>query len=121
MRISDWSSDVCSSDLTIRSWPARALGMAAAWTEVGSVKPAFRTADNRVGARPKVSKDMSILCRSNGIHIELGRGSEPGALVAWSIVPTESTYSAAGCLVDAARGTSEDGRGGKEGVSTWKV
>src|SRR3546814_2088355 len=66
---------------TIRSWPARALGMAAAWTEVGSVKPAFRTADNRVGARHKVSKDMSIICRSNGIHIALGRGSEPGALV----------------------------------------
>src|SRR5690606_38432391 len=54
---------------TIRSWPSRALGMAAAWTEVGSVKPAFRTADNREGARPKVSKDMSILCRTNGIHI----------------------------------------------------
>src|SRR5690554_2764875 len=76
---------------TIRSLPARAMGMAAACTEVGSVKPAFRTADSRVGARPKVSKDMSIFCRDNGIHIAQGKGREPGALVDWSIVPTEST------------------------------
>jgi len=34
---------------------------------------------------------MSILCRGNGMHMALGKGSEPGALVDWSIVPTEST------------------------------
>src|SRR5690606_28469659 len=56
-------------DDTIRSWPASALGMAAACTAVGSVKPAFWTADNKEGARPRVSKDMSILCRLNGIHV----------------------------------------------------
>ncbi|KFJ62785.1 ATP-dependent RNA helicase RhlE domain protein [Bordetella bronchiseptica] len=48
---------------TIRSAPAMAWGMAAACTEVGSVKPASLRAERIVGAKPKSSKDIAFPCR----------------------------------------------------------
>src|SRR3546814_10070973 len=39
MRISDWSSDVCSSDLTIKSRPAASGSSTACWTDVKDVYP----------------------------------------------------------------------------------
>src|SRR3546814_8885793 len=83
MRISDWSSDVCSSDLAQRSGPAfgrlwdeanaflRQQGVACSWSRISAFNPASLASHARLGARiagrseeRRVGKECVSTCRS---------------------------------------------------------
>src|SRR3546814_11717995 len=53
MRISDWSSDVCSSDLPRRAWPAARAGLAGASRAHGADQLPAAVAGRRAGV-PRV-------------------------------------------------------------------
>src|SRR3546814_20914369 len=99
MRISDWSSDVCSSDLVYRLSPP--------------------TARLPVLARPLVVNRVLILAGAFVLRLSVWlpfQGYQPGL---WLLLPVTLRPAAASDLcAEAIR--SEERVGGKEGVSTLK-
>src|SRR3546814_5483241 len=98
MRISDWSSDVCSSDLGAREMERRAIGVRAGAAMAGIL------ADRRMSADAAVSMSLVPPQQAPGI------GQEGPVLLA------DQRSEAA--QVDEAR--SEERRVGKECVSTCR-
>src|SRR3546814_3684615 len=93
MRISDWSSDVCSSDLTARRYPAVArqylFGQGRARAEQAADEDRSARRCSRVGDRGRESPDQAI---HQALH---GRGGvadrRVGALAAGGVRSEEHT------------------------------
>src|SRR3546814_14814915 len=105
MRISDWSSDVCSSDLRHgrRPTPRRSRGAATIPSRAG--KAAWREAR---ATRPKPPREA----RPTGRGRRRGRRRE-------NATPAPREDRAATATTEAAPFRSEERRGGKECGSTW--
>src|SRR3546814_19619091 len=120
MRISDWSSDVCSSDLARRgTFPSRCGG---------GLRPARPPHGDGevVGARHRLQKPGGDPPRETGA--EYNRGNEsPGRLSlrtkhdGRTRRPPGFERGDAGVRREAGAAKTGEGRGGKEGVGTGKT
>src|SRR3546814_14885746 len=104
MRISDWSSDVCSSDLLL---PVGHI-FERQHGDAGCVERHKETADAAVPLR------LLIAAREHQHPLAYVRRS------AERLLPVEYPPVAVAARVGLARGRSEERRGGKEGVCTWR-
>src|SRR3546814_21120101 len=102
MRISDWSSDVCSSDLVRRADAA----------EQPIDQPQPRGCRGNVATRLREHDDQRVLAQEGRFAAHIGAGDEPEARLFRqpAIVGDEAL---AACR-------SEEASGGKEGVSTGR-
>src|SRR3546814_20788553 len=100
MRISDWSSDVCSSDFPIESVPA------------------FATITDMATAMPEV-KAISICTPPRG-RLDLVREAIAAGLDIMLEKPPAATIGEAAAIAEAAAARSEERRVGKECVSTCR-
>src|SRR3546814_11610298 len=98
MRISDWSSDVCSSDLILRAWPRSGAGATPTAT---SSPPSDRN------------------CQVNGLN-DVVDGSVSKALLDNKALVVRSHACRQSCLPALARSRSEERRVGTECVSTCR-
>src|SRR3546814_10332043 len=104
MRISDWSSDVCSSDLRLeRTWPRRLVALAGAEADARGVRAAARHA-RRLHADPlprQARRGCAALQSNRQLHgrpVHGMAGPAPGA------VPAQDGLDRFGLIGDAACG-----------------
>src|SRR3546814_13370727 len=103
MRISDWSSDVCSSDLLAGTF----------------ITVEFRL-DDSVPVRSDATAAVRLITPIGGRVLDLDPGSGPTSLSgAIPLVQTSSTYDISDTLKTTTR--SEERRVGKECVSTCRL
>src|SRR3546814_14041412 len=113
MRISDWSSDVCSSDLTEEERLSFWAGRKAAFPAVGRISPDYYCMDGTIPRRqlPHVLRRMTELSARYGLRVAhvfpAGDGNLPPLILYDANKPGE---------LEAAEAGSEDRRGGKGGV-----
>src|SRR3546814_19362444 len=100
MRISDWSSDVCSSDLLIGDEMLADDGQRRAWLAAAAARIAYQMEDE-----PKGQKLQTTAFSVNNNH------SPPRKRPLYVARPAPGKQSTA---------RSEERRGGKEGVSTCR-
>src|SRR3546814_20592090 len=109
MRISDWSSDVCSSDLTL---PAEATDDPATIGPVDFALFAVKLWDTETAAaqcRPLIGPDTAVVSLQNGVDSEPALARILGA-----------GHVVAGVAEISAAHRSEERRVGKECVSTYR-
>src|SRR3546814_3079955 len=116
MRISDWSADVCSSDLAVKTFTADQVIFAAAAR--GTQKLLHKLKGE--GSLPKVSDRLGVLTRTNSEAIrgalapDTSTDFTEGVAITSSWHPDEHTHIEP---VRYGKGRSEERRVGKECVS----
>src|SRR3546814_14760485 len=116
MRISDWSSDVCSSDLGSRWSSASSPTKATAWP-ARSRRCGVRRTERKEGA---VDSWVQFFLIVVGLPVVLGIGSEMYRRHLKFKERQLTTLSHETAEKAATYGSSEERRVGKEGVSTGK-
>src|SRR3546814_15411236 len=104
MRISDWSSDVCSSDLPVRNRAVRHRAFDAHRAAVHDVQPSAHG-------------EFVALCVAAEIVVIVENEDPRRRLFCLTVEMGRGKAAAAAAADDQVIGRSEERRGGKEGVS----
>src|SRR3546814_18948473 len=102
MRISDWSSDVCSSDLMVQAPKTR-------WSDIGGLD----------AARDKLIEGIELPLKNPAAFRRLGIRPAKGFLL-YGPPGTGKTLLAKAAARESDANRSETRRVGKEGVSTFR-
>src|SRR3546814_14238817 len=117
MRISDWSSDVCSSDLLAGRMTADQDAKQSEWVkaEREALKAKLPEWSDPKVAEPEQKMIAEYLLAQGYAQEEVQMLQDHRALIIARDAAKYRQLQAA-----KAKKRSEEGRGGKEGVSTWK-